>query len=171
MGSTLTVDNIVGATTAANVKLPAGCVVQTVQFHRRGQQDGSAVSSLASMTTSTYVDVMSKSITTKFANSLIYVAMNLVLYDNSGNALRGKCKILRNSTEIDGDSYFGYAPATARSMYQNGFNFLDTPSAAAGTTLTYKMQGGETGSSTAHFGYGDSSGGSSASIVLMEIAQ
>ena len=30
MGSTLTVDNIVGATTAANVKLPAGTVLQTV---------------------------------------------------------------------------------------------------------------------------------------------
>ena len=28
MGSTLTVDNIVGATTAANVKFPAGSVVQ-----------------------------------------------------------------------------------------------------------------------------------------------
>ena len=28
MGSTLTVDNIVGATTAGNVKLPAGCIVQ-----------------------------------------------------------------------------------------------------------------------------------------------
>ena len=32
MGSTLTVDNIVGATTAANVKLPAGAVLQTKQF-------------------------------------------------------------------------------------------------------------------------------------------
>ena len=31
MGSTLTVDNIVGATTAANVKLPAGAVLQTKQ--------------------------------------------------------------------------------------------------------------------------------------------
>ena len=29
MASTLTVDNIVGATTAANVKLPAGYVIQT----------------------------------------------------------------------------------------------------------------------------------------------
>jgi len=32
MGSTLTVDNIVGATTAANVKLPAGTVLQTQTF-------------------------------------------------------------------------------------------------------------------------------------------
>ena len=30
MASTLTVDNIVGATTAANVKLPAGCIVQVL---------------------------------------------------------------------------------------------------------------------------------------------
>ena len=81
--STLSVDTIQGQTTAANVKWPAGCVVQTVQFHRRGQQDGTAVASLASMTTATYVDVMSKAITTKFANSLIYVAMNIVIFEKT----------------------------------------------------------------------------------------
>ena len=31
MGSTLIVDEIQGATTAANVKLPAGCILQTIQ--------------------------------------------------------------------------------------------------------------------------------------------
>ena len=35
MGSTLTVDNIVGATTAANVKLPAGTILQTVRGEYR----------------------------------------------------------------------------------------------------------------------------------------
>ena len=41
MGSTLTVDNIVGATTAANVKFPAGAIVQTLQF-TAGEQTISA---------------------------------------------------------------------------------------------------------------------------------
>ena len=50
---------------------------------------------------------------------------------------------------------------------------LDSPSASAGTTLTYKLQTArQTGSSTSlSIGYGDSGGGSSASIILMEIAQ
>ena len=52
-------------------------------------------------------------------------------------------------------------------------DLLDSPSANVGTTLTYKLQAArQTGSSTSlYIGYGDSGGGSSASIVLMEIAQ
>ena len=170
MGSTLTVDNIVGATTAANVKMPAGHVVQVVQYYRRGQQDGTAVSNLAVITTNSFTDVMSKAITTKFANSLIHVKMTIVIYENTGAALRSKIKILRNTTEIDGDVYAGYHPAGSL-MQTKSYEFIDTPSAAAGTALTYKLQGAETGGSSACWGYGDSGGGSSASIVLTEIAQ
>ena len=170
MGSTLTVDNIVGATTAANVKLPAGHVVQTVQFLRRGQQDGTTLSSLAVLTTASLADIMSKAIVTKFANSLIFVQFNIVLYESTGTAMRLKTKILRNSTEINGDTYGGYAAAGTGMMHHN-VTMIDSPSAAAGTTLTYKMQAAETGSSTVGVGYGDSGGGSNASIILMEIAQ
>jgi len=168
--STLSVDTIQGQTAAANVKLPAGCVVQTVHFHRRGQQDGTAVGNLAVITTNSFTDIMSKAITTKFANSLIHVKMTIVLYENTGAALRSKIKILRNTTEIDGDIYAGYHPAGSL-MQTKSYEFIDTPSAAAGTALTYKLQGAELSSSSACWGYGDSGGGSSASIVLMEIAQ
>ena len=58
MGSTLTVDNIVGATTAANVKMPAGHVVQVVQYYRRGQQDGTAMSNLAIVTTNSFTALL-----------------------------------------------------------------------------------------------------------------
>ena len=51
-------------------------------------------------------------------------------------------------------------------------SMLDTPSAAAGTTLTYKLQAKrQAGTGQCLWGYGDTNGGSSASIVLMEIAQ
>jgi len=167
--STLSVDTIQGQTTAANVKLPAGAIVQTVQYHRRGQQDGTGSSNLVTISTDSLTDVMSKAITTKFANSLIHLTMNLVLYDTSGNPLRLRTKILRNSTEIDGDRYAGYGDGGT--MFTKTYTFLDTPSAAAGTTLTYKLQVSELGNSTVGVGYGDSGGGSAASIILMEIAQ
>ena len=48
MGSTLTVDNIVGATTAANVKLPAGYVIQTQYAQSMTQVSTNSVTSLSS---------------------------------------------------------------------------------------------------------------------------
>ena len=170
MGSTLTVDNIVGATTAANVKLPAGHIVQTAQYLRRGQT-GANMSSLVNVQTSSFVDVMSKAITTKFANSLIFVKMNCVFYETqSGQSARSSTKILRNSTEINADHYGAYTEYNIMGNYL--VSMLDTPSAAAGTTLTYKLQARrQGGSGQCLWGYGDGSGGSSASIILMEIAQ
>ena len=56
MASTLTVDNIVGATTAANVKMPAGAILQTVT------KDFSDSTSVTSSGT-TYTDVTNGTIT------------------------------------------------------------------------------------------------------------
>ena len=171
MASTLTVDNIVGATTAANVKLPTGSIVQTVQYIRKGE-DGVSMSSLVNVQTSSHVDVMSKAIVTKFANSLIFVKMNCVFYESqSGQSARSSTKILRNGTEINADKYGAYTGYNIMTNYL--VSMLDTPSAAAGTTLTYKLQARRQGGGTGQclFGYGDSNGGSSATIVLMEIAQ
>tara|TARA_B100000927_G_scaffold241237_1_gene202682 strand:+ start:120 stop:641 length:522 start_codon:yes stop_codon:yes gene_type:complete len=173
MASTLSVDNIQGATTAANVKMPEGHIVQTVQFLRKGGITADAnrpTSSLVAIDSSTFVDVMSKTITTKFANSKIYVSMNCVAYDGA-STIRIMTKVLRNSTEINADEYGVYANASQMVNYV--VNMIDSPNAAAGTSLTYKLQGArQSGSSTdTTFGYADSGGGGSASIVLMEIAQ
>ena len=167
--STLSVDTIQGQTTAANVKMPAGHVVQTVQYLRRGLN--SASSTLVNVQTSSFVDVMSKAIVTKFANSLIFVKMNCVYYETqSGQSARSTVKILRNSTEINADLYGAYNDYNIMGSYL--VSMLDTPSAAAGTTLTYKLQAKrQAGSGQCYWGYGDGSGGSSASIILMEIAQ
>jgi len=166
--SDLKVNSIAGST-STGVHIP-GHVVQTVQFLRRGQQDGTSMGSLATLTTSTLTDIMSKAIVTKFANSLIYVQFNVVIYEGTANTIRCKTKILRNSTEINGDVYGGYLAAGV-GMINHNVTMIDSPGVAAGTTLTYKMQAGETASGTVGFGYGDSGGGSNASIILMEIAQ
>ena len=168
--STLSVDTITGQTTAANVKMPAGHIVQTVQYLRKGLH-GTSMSSLVNVQTSSFVDVMSKAIVTKFANSLIFVKMNCVFYESqSGQSARSTTKILRNSTEINADRYGAYNDYNIMGNYL--VSMLDTPSAAAGTTLTYKLQAKrQAGSGQCLWGYGDANGGSSASIVLMEIAQ
>ena len=166
--STLSVDTITGQTTASKVKMPEGHVVQTVQYHRPGSL--TSLSNLATLDSSTFADIMTKAITTKFANSKIYVTMNIIAYDGSANA-RVMTKILRDSTQIDADRYGIYCSSGTMQNYQ--VSLLDSPSANAGTTLTYKLQAArQTGSSQSlKIGYGDGAGGSSASIILMEIAQ
>ena len=53
MASTLTVDNIVGATTAANVKLPAGTILQTIVTNHTTQVNISSTSYTDGNVTST----------------------------------------------------------------------------------------------------------------------
>ena len=67
MGSTLTVDNIVGATTAANVKLPAGSIVQVAQDKVAGNVSASG---------SGYNDTgLSINFTPKFASSILELSL------------------------------------------------------------------------------------------------
>ena len=166
--STLSVDTITGQTTAANVKIP-GHVIQVVAFRRPGLL--SSQSSLAELTTTSFSDVMSKAIVTKSANSKIYVAINCVGYAGTGQGnARISTKVLRNSTQIDADKYGVYVDV--EQMSNISVHILDEPNVSAGTTLTYKFQAAnQIGANTFKIGYGDGSGGSSASITLMEIAQ
>jgi len=167
--STLKVDTIQGKTTAGTVAMPAGHVVQTVEFFRLGLV-GSSSSSMLIINSTSFADVMSKTITTKLANSKIFVSMTINGF-NGSDVLRVSTKIFRDSTQINGDVYGLYGVQAHMILYS--FSMLDAPSASAGTTLTYKMQAArESGSSSSNrVGYGDSGGGSSANITLMEIAQ
>ena len=70
MGSTLTVDNIVGATTAANVKLPAGCIVQT-SFHTFSTETVLNSNSDADLGGSSHT------FTPKFASSLLILSCSV----------------------------------------------------------------------------------------------
>ena len=176
MTSRLLVDKIEGKTTANTVQMPSGSIVQAVQFHRPGKL-GSVPDNLpgtssanVQLSSSSFVDVISKTITTKLANSQIYVTLSVVVYDGTTN-VRAKTKVLRDSTQIDGDQYGAYAGQSTMASYQ--VFILDTPNASAGTTLTYKLQAARASGSSSglSIAYGDSSGGSSASLTLMEIAQ
>jgi len=176
MTSRLLVDKIEGKTTANTVQMPSGSIVQAVQFLRPGKL-GSVPDNLpgtssanVQLSSSSFVDVISKTITTKLANSQIYVTLSVVVYDGTTN-VRAKTKVLRDSTQIDGDQYGAYAGQSTMASYQ--VFILDTPNASAGTTLTYKLQAARASGSSSglSIAYGDSSGGSSASLTLMEIAQ
>ena len=66
MASTLTVDNIVGATTAANVKLPAGSVLQAQSFDYTG-------SAFTSSSTSHVATPITVTITPKYSSSKVLI--------------------------------------------------------------------------------------------------
>ena len=168
MASELHVDTIKDSGGTGNVHID-GHVVQSVEFARDGAV-GSSISPLLTVNSTNFADVMSKTITTKLANSKIFVSMNVVGF-NGSSTLRVSTKIFRDSTQINGDVYGLYGVQSHMILY--AFSMLDAPSASAGTTLTYKMQAArESGSDSNHkVGYGDSGGGSSANIILMEIAQ
>jgi len=70
MASTLTVDNIVGATTAANVKFPVGSVLQKIVTQTNSNQAIDSTSFVA-------VSSLTATITPKFANSRLVVTVNL----------------------------------------------------------------------------------------------
>ena len=161
MASTLTVDNIVGATTAANVKLPAGCVVQTVSA------DGQ--NTLVSFTGDTFTDIsLSASITPKYATSKILVKFNFVSASNngSGGSYQNKARILRGSTTIYEVHRSPWGNSVSGIGQMMSLEYMDSPSTTSATT--YKVQlanGSSSGNVSAHLG------GSNAQVILMEIAQ
>ena len=84
MASTLTVDNIVGATTAANVKTPAGTVLQT-QVNKYDTE--------VTTTSSTFAATgASVTITPKFATSHILVGIQGTVY-MIGNSITTEPKV------------------------------------------------------------------------------
>ena len=169
MASTLTVDNIVGATSSGNIHIP-GHVVQVVLYRLTGSSTGNSHSRVDITSETAWSDLMSQTITTKFANSKILVKMHAVGY-NSTVAIKVQGRILRDSTVIDGDGYAWWGSAASH-MDLFVIDHLDVPNVAAGTTLTYKMQAKNyyAGHSSRML-YSDSGGSSNNAITLMEIAQ
>ena len=167
--STLSVDNIVGKTTADNVKLPKGCIVQVEQFLQIGGDGDFSGQSLATIDSANFIDVMNKSITTKFANSKIFVQLCIVGYQSSSNPTRAKARLFRNTTEINYDQYAFYGEQGVMLRYQS--NVIDAPTAAAGTVLNYKLQMGRTGNANFNVGYADNAGRTESTLTLMEIVE
>ena len=175
MGSTLTVDNIVGATAAASVKMPAGYVVQT----QYGSQSGARTQS----TSTTYVDIlgMSVTITPKYATSKILITASFpdTFVVNSSLANSLYLKIVRN---VGGGSFSdvcqvadrqgigagaGAGSSTvAESMQSMSYSFLDSPT----TTSACIYKGQLKSFNTNQVNVGQQSSGL-VNIIAMEIAQ
>ena len=154
---------LIGAAGAISVP---GQVVQAVQLHTPGNV-GTSSSTTVSTTSTSYVDFISKDITTKLANSLIFVKTYSLYY--AAATVYGDGRMLRDSTTIDECKYQFYSDPSG-TFTPFGFQLLDSPGVAAGTTITYKQQVKRTSSGTVAAGYGDSGGKVNTNMILMEIA-
>jgi len=145
MGSTLIVDEIQGATTAANVKFPAGHTVQTVLAHHPNQ-------SPTSISSTSYVGTgLNVNITSKFANSKFLVTLTGGGWYDDLNANQSMWATFHRN--IAGGSYSivtggnnnGYGlmrmsgDGNTWNIKPYSMSALDSPSAAAGVVLDYKV--------------------------------
>ena len=179
MGSTLTVDNIVGATTAANVKMPAGAVMQVVstQLNTRFTRSGSTEADITGLAVT---------ITPKFNTSKIMIIVSLTIGSGttSGHHFRIKRTISGGSavTVGGGDASLGTslsfctdgANADTNRAHSLTYHAFDSPSTT--TATTYHIAATEFGSQTLHMNSNTSKGGQAfddafaSHITAMEIS-
>ncbi len=165
MGSTLTVDNIVGATTAANVKLPAGSIVQTVN---------AKTTTYTNVASTTFTDTtLTATITPKYNTSkiLILISQNTGS-DRDNNSAYCSLQLLRGSTVIQTQTYISGIEANGASAVKSigpwAVTCLDSPATTSATT--YKTQGKITttaNNGTARFQWDNGE----SNITLLEISQ
>ena len=150
MSSTLTVDNIVGATTAANVKLPAGCIVQVATDKVAGNVSGTGTS---------YLDTgLSIAFTPKFASSILelsvmggrhYIAasgqqLDVRINDSSNNAVgnvtnqRMSSHYTNGATSVHFGNYAGYFTIPATNTSARTYKVVYSP---GGSTTSYFNNG------------------------------
>ena len=176
--STLSVDTIQGQTTAANVKLPAGCVLQVLSTTKTDTFTTSSAGPID-------ITGLSVSITPKYATSKILVMFDVHIVGNdSGTGLR----LLRGSTNLAlGDASGSRARMTAIGFYSNAtspnyysggqtsMSFLDSPSTTSATTYKLQAQCLSTNGININMSRYDTDNGNasrgSSTITVMEIAQ
>jgi len=174
--STLSVDTITGQTTAANVKLPAGTVLQTVT---KAFSDSTSITS--SGTTFTDLTNGNITITPKYNNSKIFILPNIPFYlqDASSMYIYGGFRLLRGSSTIiaptlsaDGNGVYDYgigvndgSAGTLQFDTRHCGHHVDTPATTNATT--YKFQGINYSSGRTLVVNG---AGASSSIIVMEIS-
>jgi len=160
MASTLTVDNIVGATSSSTIHIP-GHVIQVISANGPNSE--------VIFTGSTFTDInLSASITPKFATSKILVKFNFVSATNNGSAgsYAIGLRILRDTTGIYENFRVPWGSSITGVGQVAHLEYVDSPSTTS--AITYKVQaknGAVSGNVTAHMG------NSNAQVILMEIAQ
>ena len=166
--STLYVDAITEKTSGNGVIIP-NHVIQTVY--------NEFTNNTATTTATTYVDVAGSDviITTKQANSKIFLFASCPCYA-SNNCTGFAIGFKRGSTLIEGVN--GMAGESWQNMNGSGLaslslvaqkQHLDSPSVAAGTTLTYKVQLGLWTTGTVQINY--TGYGHKSKFLVQEIAQ
>jgi len=171
MASTLTVDNIEGATTSSKVLIP-GHVTNVVQAVKTDKD---------TVTSTSFVDVsgLSVSITPTSTSSKILVIVNAHGGHHTSNYMLWN--IVRGTTTIAQPTVAHFYPATFNSytgdnvssgttIQNSGMTFLDSPSTTSATT--YKVQVRTTGGTATVNGRPSNTNGATVStITVMEIAQ
>ena len=168
MASTLTVDTIVGATTATSVKLPAGAVLNCVQFVYPTYQGITANSYAATGIT--------MNITPKYTSSKVLVLISAggcgVSGANNGEAAASLVRTIGGSaTTIETFERFVFSSAAdgnANHISISAFlSFLDSPNTTSATTYTLHAR---TSAGTLRFNDHQVSGNASSQITLLEIS-
>jgi len=158
MASTLTVDNIVGATTASTVHAP-GHVIQV--------QSVASSAQLTLSTTNTWVATgIQLNITPKFSNSKILIIANIDFDANAANRIFFT-SIFRNDSVNLGQASNGFNASMSsggRMMSSVGINHLDSP--ATTSAVNYEVYARCNNQPTYVNLYGGLNG-----LTLMEIAQ
>ena len=165
MGSTLTVDNIVGATTAANVKLPAGATLQVVEATSSTDENVTSTSFVNSTITA--------NITPKYNNSLIKIECLFHFHkkasENGGDVqlVRDVGGTITNLTGSGQDFYIRQYPTDAADTFYFPLMLFATDTPATTSARTYRLRIKATGSTGCEIFNNRGKG----RMILMEIAQ
>ena len=172
MGSTLTVDNIVGATTAANVKFPEGTPV--------GWKTASAVVS-TQFNTNSFVTPsgITLSYAPKYSTSILYFNIHLHAFfgQYQNNWATVGCKLINTTDSVILFQDVGYGTgkystdANDREMSYIGFNGAYSPNSASSKTYAVQVAKLAGGGSGAGMDVNNPSYGGGGRITVMEIAQ
>ena len=168
--STLSVDTIQGQTTAANVKLPAGAVVQTVSSTMTARVHLNSTGRTAIGAGSTLV------ITPKFNTSKIYIITNInAISRNSQTCASYLCRTPSGGSKVTVNELSWYNETNSWNSFSYFHNYIDSP--ATTTTLTYSVEAEITSAADSgiYFNYGNSTvigqDDGRSGMVALEIAQ
>ena len=168
--STLSVDTIQGQTTAANVKLPQGSIIQSVSsvMTTRVHLSTTGRAALGSGATLT--------ITPKFNTSKIYIVTNInCISRNSQTCASYLCRTPSGGSKVTINVLGWYNETNSWNSFSYNHNFIDSP--ATTTALTYSVEAEITSAADSgmYFNYGNSGligdNNSRGGMVALEIAQ
>jgi len=172
MGSTLTVDTIQGATTAANVKLPPGSIVQHVQLSNTGRGAQTTHNSNSFTHTGSKFDV---TITPKFQTSLILYNASLSVHAETGSSY-GYWEVRRDIggtvTSFGDDGNYGMSKIHQSLWLQIPLFYVDSPNTTS--AITYKIfSRANANGNTVYTGWqsGNDSKANGCYVSVLEIAQ